>query len=122
MTTPEAPEEACFWNLAEPLLARIGVERSTMMGLPCLRFSGTFVASFDRRTGNLLIKLTESRVDELVGSGQAVPFAPAGRRFREWAAVPEGRSEGWRPLLDEALQAASDRSPARKQRRRGPRG
>ena len=42
-----------------------------MMGLPCLRLDGAFFASFDRRTGNLLIKLTEPRVDELVASGQA---------------------------------------------------
>jgi hypothetical protein len=116
------PGEASFWDLAEPLLAGPGVERSTMMGLPCLRLSGAFFASFDRRTGDLLIKLTQPRVDELIASGQAVPFAPAGRRFREWAAVPEMRSEGWQSLLDEALQFASDRPPARKRRRAGPRG
>ena len=117
MTIPDTPGEASFWNLAEPLLAGTEVERSTMMGLPCLRLSGAFFASFDRRTGALLIKLTEPRADELVASGQAVPFAPAGRRFREWVAVPEGRSEGWQSLLDEALQLASDRPPARKRRR-----
>ena len=121
MTIRETAGEACFWDLAEPLLAGPGVERSTMMGLPCLRLDGAFFASFDRRTGDLLIKLTEPRVDELVASGQADPFAPAGRRFREWAAVPEGRSEGWQALLDEALQVASDRPPARKRRRRADR-
>ena len=118
MTVPETPGEACFWHLTEPLLAAPGVERSTMMGLPCLRLDGAFFASFDRRTGDLLVKLTEPRVDELVDSGQADPFAPAGRRFREWAAVPERRSEGWPALLDEALQVACDRPPVRKRRRR----
>ncbi len=121
MTVPETLGEACFWNLAAPLLAAPGAERSTMMGRPCLRLDGAFFASFDRRTGNLLVKLTEPRVDELVDSGQAVAFAPAGRRFREWAAVPEGRSEGWPALLDEALQVACDRPPARKRRRRADR-
>jgi hypothetical protein len=95
--------EARFWDLAEPLLARPGVERSTMMGLPCLRIHGSFFASCDRRTGDLLVKLPEQRVDVLVADGPAHAFAPAGRRFRQWAAIPPARSRTWRRLLDEAL-------------------
>jgi hypothetical protein len=30
-----------FWDLAQPLLGRPGVTRSTMMGLHCLRWNGT---------------------------------------------------------------------------------
>ena len=43
-------------------------------------------------TGDLLVKLPEARVDELVAAGRADPFAPAGRRFREWAAIPPERA------------------------------
>lgn len=96
-------DEAKFWDLAEALLGRTGVERSTMMGLPCLRINGAFFASCDRRTGDLLVKLPEARVDELVDAGRANSFAPAGRRFREWAAIPPARSRSWKRLLDEAL-------------------
>ena len=103
MTTPDA--EACFRDLTEPLLARAGVERSTAMGLPCLRLDGTFFASFDRRTRDLLVKLTEARVDELLATSRAEPFAPAGRRFRAWAAIPDRRH--WTALLDEALTIAA---------------
>jgi uncharacterized protein (TIGR02453 family) len=74
-----------------------------MVGLPCLRVHGAFFASCDRRSGDLLVKLPAARVDQLVGSGRAHAFAPAGRRFREWAAVPPERSRSWRQLLDEAL-------------------
>lgn len=95
--------EAKFWSLAKPLLARPGVPRSTMMGLPCLRIDGAFFASCDVRHGDLLVKLPEVRVDALVAAGRAQRFAPAGRRFREWAAVPAGRSRSWRRLLDDAL-------------------
>lgn len=95
--------EARFWALAEPLLARPGVSQSTMMGLPCLRVRGAFFASCDRRTGDLLVKLPEQRVDELVAAGRAHAFAPAGRRFRQWAAVPPERGRVWRRLLDDAL-------------------
>jgi hypothetical protein len=96
--------EANFWAVAEPLLAAATVTRSTMMGLPCLRTCGRFFASFDRRTAALLVKLPAARVDELIQSGAAEPFAPSGRRFREWASIDSGRSELWPPLLDEALE------------------
>ena len=94
---------AKFRDLTEPLLAESGIERSTMMGLPCLRVHGAFFASCDRRTGDLLVKLPEARVDALVAAGRANSFAPAGRRFREWAAIPPDRGRAWRRLLDEAL-------------------
>jgi hypothetical protein len=103
MNAPVTPGEERFWSLAEPLLARTDVERSTMMGLPCLRVAGAFFAACDRRTGDLLVKLPEFRVDELLESGGAQAFAPAGRRFREWAAVPADRSRTWRRLLDDAF-------------------
>ena len=102
--------EARFWDLAEPLLADEGVERSTMMGLPCLRVHGAFFASCDRHTGDLLVKLPEARVDQLVAAGRAHSFAPAGRRFREWAAIPSDRSRTWKRLLDEALVFVEERT------------
>ena len=105
------PGEARFWDLATPLLGRPGVTRSTMMGLPCLRYNGAFFASCDRRTGDLLVKLAETRVDVLVAAGRATSFAPAGRRFREWAAIPDGQSRTWKRLLDEALEFAADHPP-----------
>lgn len=92
-----------FWTHAEQFLDRPGVTRSTMMGLPCLRIDGQFFASFDRRTGDLLVKIPASRVDELVDAGEADSFAPAGRRFREWAAISPAREGSWDPLLQEAF-------------------
>jgi hypothetical protein len=105
--------ETRFWALAEPLLGRPEVTRSTMMGLPCLRWKGAFFASYDRRTGDLLVKLAETRVDELVAAERARAFAPAGRRFREWAAIPESRSRSWQRHLHEALEFAIARPALR---------
>jgi hypothetical protein len=97
------PEDR-YWDLAEPLLlTRADVSRSTMMGFPCLRVDGGFFASFDRRTGSLVVKLPATRVSELVDTGAAMPFAPAGRTFREWAGIPASASEIWPDLLEEAL-------------------
>jgi hypothetical protein len=119
--TPEAqptPGEEKFWDLAEPLLGQPEVTRSTMMGFPCLRIRGQFFASTDRANGNLLVKLPEARVDALVAAGRAEPFAPAGRRFREWAAIPYARSRTWSKLLDEAHDFVATLPPAKPKKRR----
>jgi uncharacterized protein (TIGR02453 family) len=99
--------EERFWELAAPLETDPAVRRSTMMGLRCLRHGERFFASFDRRTQSLLIKLDRQRVGELVDGGIGRPFAPAGRIFREWVAIPDTRQ--WPVLLQEARgYAASD--------------
>jgi hypothetical protein len=113
VTTAATPaeHEARFWALAEPMLAQAGVTRSTMMGLPCLRIDGQFFGSFDRRTGDLLVKLPAARVDKLVDAGRAHSFAPAGRRFREWAAISPTRPRSWPALLEEALTFVASQPP-----------
>ena len=101
-TDDPATREALFWALADTLLADEAIERSTMMGYPCLRANGAFFACVERGTGNLVVKLPAPRVQELVASGQALPFAPNGRMFREWAAFPVPDRDEWKALLDEA--------------------
>lgn len=61
--------EELFWDLVEPLFADPAVQRSTMMGLPCVRLEGRFFASLDRRTGALLVKLPPDRVQRVIGDG-----------------------------------------------------
>jgi hypothetical protein len=105
---PSPPDEhAAFWRAAEPALSRPGVERGTMMGFPCLRHDGAFFASCERRTGDLIVKLPAGRVRELVAAGEAAPFAPNGRVFREWALFASRDQERWVALIDEALAFAA---------------
>ncbi len=99
--------EELFWQLAEPLLADPAATRSTMMRLPCLRLDGRFFASLDRRTQALLVKLPADRVTALIAAGHAEPFAPAGRVFREWVALPLPDRRRWRTLLNEARRRAA---------------
>ena len=80
-----------------------------MMGFRCLRLDGDFFASSDPHTGSLIVKLDVDRAAELIDRGQAEAFAPGGRRFREWVAVPSSRHRSWAGLLDRALQTAVDR-------------
>jgi hypothetical protein len=102
-------KESQFWDLAAPLESASAVTRSTMMGLPCLRVNGAFFASFDRRTDQLLVKLAADRVDQLIASGEAAAFAPAGRRFRQWAGITWARRAHWQALLEEALEFVGGR-------------
>ena len=109
--------EERFWALAEPLLERAGVTRSTMMGFPCLRLNGDFFASCDHRTGDLVVKLDEQQVSGLIDAGKADVFAPSGRPFREWASIPYQRQRIWGPLLEQALVLSAERLSAPRQRR-----
>lgn len=104
--------EERFWELAAPLETHPAVRRSTMMGLPCLRYDGRFFASFDRRDQALLIKLDRQRVTDLIDDGIGQPFAPAGRVFREWVAIPQ--DQHWLGLLEQAraFAAAGETPPA----------
>jgi hypothetical protein len=83
-----------------------------MMGLPCLRREGTFFAALDRGTGDLLVKLDEARVVALVDAGQARPFAPAGRRFRQWDAIPATLAASWPGLTEDAYRRAEGAVPS----------
>jgi hypothetical protein len=95
-----------FWTAAERALRAPEVETGTMMGFPCLRANGVFFASSERRTGDLIVKLPEPEVQALIAGGEAVPFAPNGRTFREWARIPERDRERWAELIEEALAFA----------------
>ena len=53
------------------------------MGFLCLRVEEQFFATCDHRTGELMVKLPRKRVQELIDSGPAHPFAPSGQVFRE---------------------------------------
>jgi hypothetical protein len=100
--------EELFWDLVEPMYADPAVSRSTMMGLPCVRYQGRFFAALDRRSDALLIKLPQPRVAQLVTDGDGEPFAPAGRVFREWVAIPRPDPHRWSTLLAEARAFAAD--------------
>lgn len=95
-------DDALFQELVEPLLAAGEVEEGTIMGFPCLRTSsGEFLAMAEHRSGDLIVKVPAGRVEELIAKGSGLPFAPAGRRFREWVHVPGRDSKLWQTLLDE---------------------
>jgi hypothetical protein len=96
-----------FWEVSAAALTRSDVATGTMMGFPCLRVSGAFFASCDHRTGDLIVKLPQHQVQQLIAAGTGKPFAPAGRTFREWVQVSDRDPHTWTELIDQALAFAS---------------
>jgi hypothetical protein len=96
--------EQHFWELADEPSADTRVTRSTMMGLPSLRWEGKFFACLDRRSGELVVKLAEAWVEEFVEAGEAGRFAPDGRRFKQWATISIVREQSWAGYLAPAQE------------------
>lgn len=96
-------KKAQFWEIAAPLIDTGQAERGTMMGFPCLRVGGTFCASLQKDTSDLIVKLPASRVSELIANEEAIAFAPNGRRFKEWAQLTTSDAEDWEVYLQEAI-------------------
>jgi len=97
---------ALYDALTDDLLYDPAIGRATMMGYPCVRLPGKFVASYDDKAGRLVVKLPRDRVLELVENGTGDPFAPAGKVFREWVSIPTIDRALWRTLLAEAADFA----------------
>ena len=95
-----------YEELTEDLLYDPAIGRATMMGYPCVRLAGRFLASYDEKEDCLVVKLPRERVQEVIEAGDGEPFAPAGKVFREWVAIPIPDRELWRTLLAEAAEFA----------------
>lgn len=96
--------ETLFWDLADEMIAAGAAHEGTMMGTRCLRVDGEFLAMVFHKTAQLIVKLPEARVSELVYSNAGHEFAPAGRKFREWVAVDERNRDMWQSLLEEGRE------------------
>lgn len=102
---------ADFWDVAEPFLGSGRLIEGTMMGHQCLRLTENdqFVATIERETGHLVVKLPKERVAELIESGEGRPFAPAKKVFSEWVAIADFDEQRWAGLLDESIAFVSSK-------------
>jgi hypothetical protein len=81
------------------------VSQGQVMGGPALQFDGiTFLFEHD---GQLVLRLGQERVRELVEAERAISFSPPGRQHRseEWARVP-APYEDWLELAEDAKALA----------------
>jgi hypothetical protein len=97
-----------YEQLTDDLLYDPAIGRATMMGYPCVRLAGKFLASYDDKHHCLVVKLPRHRVADLVAASTGEPFAPAGTVFREWVAIPTIDRALWQQVLAEAVDFARD--------------
>jgi len=102
------PDRTLFDKLADEFIDAGEVQPGTMMGFPCLRVKGTYIACKDKATSTLIVKLTDRRVKHLINAGQARAFQPAGHLFKQWAAMEVFDEVLWRGVLREARKLADD--------------
>jgi hypothetical protein len=104
------PPEERFEDLVDELVGVAGVTppRGGGFGRSALRFNGKIFAMLVR--GELVLKLPEERVDELIEDGHGDRFdANKGTPMREWLSLDPGSDQPWLPLAREALSFASSR-------------
>ncbi len=88
------------------ILAEDGVELSTMMGTPCLRYRGDFLSMIFDREDALIVKVSPDRVNELVAAGTGLEFNFTKKRFKEWVLIPFELEDDFESYIREALDYA----------------
>jgi len=98
------------FSLFENIIAEEdGVEASTMMKSPCIRYRGKFLAMIFDRQDALIIKVSEERVNELIAEGKGRAFNFTKKRFKEWVLIDLNRKDELGDRVLEALQYAKGR-------------
>lgn len=103
--------DALLARLAEPYLDRPGVAWGRMFSTDGLSLRGKIFAVVNH-SGNLMVKVPESRADELHASGAAPRMVMRGREMREWVEMPlECGEAAWTELLAEAHDYLDEITP-----------
>ena len=96
-------------DVAARLVDENGVEYSTMMKTPCLRYNGNFFAMMFEKEDALIIKVSPQRVNELIATEKGREFNFTKKKFKEWVLIPEAHEADYEPLIREALAYAKDK-------------
>ena len=85
-SSDQAPEQL-FEQLLARFLTNPQVSEGRMFGSPGLKVAGKVFAMLVR--GELVVKISRERVDQVVASGRGAPFNPGhGKLMKEWVAIP----------------------------------
>ncbi len=97
-----------YTKAVENLILEEGVEQSTMMSSPCLRYNGNFIAMMFDREDALIIKVSQKRVDELIDEGIGREFNFTKKKFKEWVLIPADYENRYESFIHEALELARE--------------
>ena len=88
------------------MVREAGVEYSTMMKSPCLRYNGDFMAMMFEMEDALV---SPSRVDQLIAEGNGMEFNFTKKKFNEWILIPTEFEDQYEPYIYEALAYAKEK-------------
>jgi hypothetical protein len=91
------------------ILAEEGVELSTMMKTPCIRYRGDFLAMMFDKENALIIKVAPERVNELIREGKGREFNFTKKRFKKWVLIDQEYEKDYGVRLQEALEYAKSK-------------
>ena len=103
-----------FSELVNGFLQHDGVEESTMMGTPCLRYKGDFVTMFFDKEESLIIKVAPERVDQLIHENLGNEFNYTKKRFKEWVLIPLDSEDSYESYIAEALEYVKQKTAKKK--------
>ncbi|MDH5447040.1 MAG: hypothetical protein OEY52_15945 [Gammaproteobacteria bacterium] len=98
-----------YETAAKKLLKEKGVELSTMMKTPCLRYKGDFMTMMFDKEDALIIKVSPERVDQLIASGDGLEFNFTKKKFKEWVLIPSEQEMNYEKYMREALDYAQSK-------------
>ena len=95
-----------YEQVVDKIIQENGVELSTMMKTPCLRYKGEFIAMMFEKEDSLIIKVAPERVNELIVEGKGMEFNFTKKRFKEWVLIPLEFEDEYETYVYEALEYA----------------
>lgn len=98
-----------YQQAANAILLEDGVELSTMMKTPCLRYRGNFLAMMFEKEDAMIIKVAPERVNDLISSGMGMEFNFTKKRFKEWVLIPLEFQDDYTQYITEALNYAKQK-------------
>jgi hypothetical protein len=93
-------------QVVDKIVQTEGVEISTMMKAPCLRYKKNFMAMMFEKEEALIVKLSPDRVNELISEGKGNEFNFTKKRFKEWVLIPIEYEDKYEAYIYEALEYA----------------
>jgi len=95
-----------YEQAVDKILQEVGVQVSTIMKMPCLRYKGAFMAMMFEKEDCLIIKVSATRVDELISEGKGLEFNFTKKRFKEWVLIPSDFEDEYESYMYESLEYA----------------
>ena len=96
-------------EIADKMAKESGVEQSTMMKSPCLRYKGDFMAMMFEKEDCLIIKVSPARVDALIDAGDGREMNFTKKKFKEWVLIPREFEDKYEAYIREALEYAKSK-------------